>query len=681
MISPYKLVSVDELSEFQHTLTKEQRERVREHLYIFSRIENSAKPIKLAAQDIANCIRHTHPERGYSAKSLADKYRAYRKTKDWRILVPKYTNGDNRMGLPAPAFEQFRAWWISQASTCKRRDGIRGLYTQLIREWVSGHSSIPSFGTHQEWYHREFPDRPYRPVSIIRPDDLPRGFSYDTFLRLLPQRPSDRALIRTGFHDAHTATPDQLLRDVSQLRFLEVIVFDDVRFDIQILAKNEQGRLTPCYATGLVALDLATRTVVGFGIKPRLKREDDTHMGVCREDMRFLTLSIIERWGLPSYPITFLVENAAAAISHADEQGLLSTFGGNIIIDRTSLFERQLLPSGYRESGGTPWHKGWIEAFFRLLNCALASLPGTTGSRYDLDPGDLPARVNAAKALIKRVDEIGADMADFKPQLLFLEEFQDSVIRTMQALECRTDHKLQGFGEIHEWQDDSGQWHSLDDLLSLPEPDRIGIELYTRSEAPAERRARLLPLAQLRPQDPALYAHLYAEKRTLTCTNGKYLWRVNKGDDLLFRDQSNPLCAREHEGREYLAYLSTDHTQIHLTDKGRYLGSIARQGRVDYSDRKSILKASGEVHCAREADLAPLRETLTPAREQHAAADLHNRLEFNRATPLQDQFKHAEKSHARARTTALHNLDSSILAEPVTSGATHRPSLDGADLL
>ena len=131
-----------------------------------------------------------------------------------------------------------------------------------------------------------------------------------------------------------------LLRDRSKLRFLDMITFDDVRIDNKCLVSMPGMKRQIGYPLGVLALDIATGCDIAHCVKPRIKREADAStFGIASEDVRYLILNIIETYGLPPYPITFVIENAAATLSRADELAITQTFGDRIRIHRCGLLK------------------------------------------------------------------------------------------------------------------------------------------------------------------------------------------------------------------------------------------------------------------------------------------------------------------------------------------------------
>lgn len=294
--------------------------------------------------------------KGWSYKRLYALYSEFSKSGDWRVLRPNWRGA--KAGLPKAFVEYFREQLLSGS----RKTPCRAARRQLINAFRRG-DSIPGYGTKYEWAAATG-----RPVPGIMGDDreLPEGWSLGNLQKIKPRNKYILEGARQGVFAAHSSAPAMVLRDRSKLRFMEVIAFDDVRID-KICTIAEKGMKRQFgYPLAVFALDVATGCDIAHIVKPRAKRkEDDSVIGIASEDVKQLTLNIISQRGLPPYPVKFLIENAAATLSEADELALKQTFRDRIIIERCGVLRDTFLQNGFYEGGGKPWFKAWIEAFFR----------------------------------------------------------------------------------------------------------------------------------------------------------------------------------------------------------------------------------------------------------------------------------------------------------------------------
>jgi hypothetical protein len=98
---------------------------------------------------------------------------------------------------------------------------------------------------------------------------------------------------------------------------------------------------------------------------------------------------VLRRFGLMPWPICFVHENAAACVPTEAKHLLHGVYGDRIQFEATGIFKERMLAHGFHDQGGAPYDKAPIEAFWRILMTQLARLPGSTGPRYDTQPGEL----------------------------------------------------------------------------------------------------------------------------------------------------------------------------------------------------------------------------------------------------------------------------------------------------
>lgn len=411
---------------------------------------------------------------------------------DWRMLLRDYKSGAQR--LHPDTINHLCAI----ASRMGRDDANTQAARDLLAAWAKG-ESIPGLGDWRQAYARHFPGRP---VPAMFPHWYPAGLSVSNLRRHLVSKRPTLKLARRGALAAHGEFQG-IRRDVSQLRFMECVVIDDFQLDLLVADFRSKQTVRP---QGLLAMDLATRTPVAWGLCPRDEKDDGKRRGLIREDMRTLLYNLFSEVGMPTdYPVTLVVENASAAIPKEVEAALQASFGDQVRIQRTMLKDYKALRHDYSERVGAPWQKGWIEQFFRSLHLSLGSHPGQTGPSYDRAPGRLEQQAAEALKLLRTIDE--AALAKAHLPLLTWDEVIAAFAAGLDTLNHRRDHALSGFAKIREVIVGEG-------LPPIPfEAARANLapaalahaQLRERLETPAERRARMaqgacqpVPFANLR---------------------------------------------------------------------------------------------------------------------------------------------------------------------------------------
>ncbi|MBC2592673.1 hypothetical protein H5P28_00205 [Ruficoccus amylovorans] len=566
---------------------------------------------------------------------------AYYEPHDWRCLLKRYSNGGS--GLP----EAFVEYLVNEyAKTTREKDAFRSLHQRLELDWLKG-VSIPGYGTADEWYAARHEPRPCR--EFLHPAERPRGWSYENLLtvvnKALPRAEHKRAaqghLSRSANHFSA-----QLRRDRSQLLPFQLLTMDDVRLDLQALMFVD-GRWQVVYVEALFVIDVATGYILAYGLKGAATRGEDTEQGrkagtkmsINGRDVRHIVLQTLRRTGLAPWPMTLLCEGGTAKLDQADEVALLTQLTGRFDLESTGKGRGTLLKSGFREEWGMPHVKGWVESLFRKVHTMLNHLPATTGRRYDLSRGDLPARIDYTKAIIARAEKLVPGPLDprqpifqqLRLPVLTVDEVNGTVGEMVHALNWRINHKLQGFDQVFEWRDAAGQWRTMDELNALPPEARTGIDLHARMEAPAERLQRLLiphmDGFERLPEEALL--PLYLEKRLATVNGARISIQAKElsTEPLRYRlPEDEGLEEYERREKGVLLYLDADLATAHLTDAtdGSYLCALERELPTDMTDQKAILRDGGAVHREREAELDHVRAYLTPTEEAHAAMREHN---------------------------------------------------------
>lgn len=552
--------------------------------------------------------------------------------RDWRIFVPNWTNGDAQSALKNSAFVNH----VQRLHAETTREDATGnaLHNRLLDDWFAG-KEIPGYGTIFTWCAEQ--GRPIPAGHVVRRStNYPAGWSVDNLLRMLPKSRAKRALVQRGEHAAHDHWGDQLLRDRSKLMPFQLVTFDDLRFDIRVIMDMGNGTAQVVYPWAIFALDVATGMILAKGVVGHYTRDTDsdggkagTKRGIQQSDTRFLLHSLLERFGLPvDWQMGLLLENASASIGSEDE--LLFTSLTGVRFDKTGMVRQQLLKSGFRDEGGMPWQKGWIEALFRGLHCRINHLPGTVGRRYDLTRGTQADMEAYALRVFRSALDQGLPTNLLQLPILTLDQFHSVLDDYVLRLNWRIAHKLQGFCKVFEMEVQPGLFIRHDD----PRAHQIlatGAQLTSRLEAPAERFQRLMQGHRMQPVHPRILVPLAADKRPVTVRNERVEVLVSSvsTDPLIFRDQESAAALAEWNGAKkgLLGILAADHTCIHLfTNDGelRYVASPRNVARVDLTDDHAILARAGEVHRGRQQIRDEVAELLAPKEAQYAEMRAHN---------------------------------------------------------
>lgn len=402
-------------------------------------------------------------------------------------------------------------YW-AKSNTNDKRGGVEG-WERVINTLCGGAPVVDGI-TWQTLHIDLFPglNLPARcPWSLNHP---PPGWSLSSFQRHKLSKAIAKAL-KKGGSAAWNETPDVRM-DLTGLRFLEAVVFDDHRLDFEVMVWDDRGRVQIVELWGLFAMDVATGAVIAFGLRPKLQRADGTTEGLTMRDMQHLIAHILATYGFPArWKMNLIVENAAAAVSAHTEQLLLTRTHGQVVVKRTGVHAGDFIVRGFPERWGAPRGKAVLESWFNLLDIALGDVKGQMGSNYTVKPGDHDGRVRIAEklgAILSARPELAAKLST---PLHFAGEAHLLITEAIKAINERTDHSMQRHEQIVEF-----RWSERDDTPkplrltdSLPAPLQREVQEFlklpasaretllnnygaTRMESPAEKVRRIH-----RPQD------------------------------------------------------------------------------------------------------------------------------------------------------------------------------------
>lgn len=391
-----------------------------------------------------------------------------------------------RPGLSQELIETF---WSFVGKNDKQ--GIREGWERMITLLCSGKPVVAGV-TWQTLHIKLFPGLPLParcPWSLSHP---PPGWSQSTFTRHRMGLAIHKAMQKGG-SAAWVEMPDVRM-DLSELRFLEAVVFDDHRLDFEVMVWDAQGKVQIVELWGLFAMDVSTGAVIDFGLRPKLQREDGTTEGLTMRDMQHLIAHILATYGYPlNWKMQLIVENAAAAVSTHAEQLLLTRSNGQVIIRRTGVHAGDFIVRGFPERWGGPRGKAWLESWFHPLDIALGDIKGQMGSNYTRKPGDHDGRVKIAErlaAVITAYPEMAGKLS--AGPLHWAGDAHHLISAAIQGLNDRTDHKMTRHKEIVEWRWSEGDTNPKPMIMSSDLPAHIQREIEAFQGLPAEARATLI---------------------------------------------------------------------------------------------------------------------------------------------------------------------------------------------
>ena len=532
--------------------------------------------------------------RGYSSARLLALYYEYTVSgtakypaMDWRICLDKAMAG--------------KAFWDTQAEALPQEflnfvKSLRGgnkkawapAWRQLLRYWESGcddkgkRIQIPGYGTWQTWWAKTHVGQP---LPAVVP--LPPGWSEDNLgKRTRPTKAQRKAQVQ-GLAAARKELLT-ILTTTADLLFLQEVQFDDVRTDWRVI---DPGTGQVCDLWLLVAMDRASRVVLGFWMRPAITRADGSQEHFRLQDMKLFVGWVLERYGLPrDYVCTWVIENGTATLSDACAAALGGLFGDRVKVRFTRMLGG-VSGTGYKERAvGNSKGKASLESSFRLLHNEGGNLPAQMGNRYEVRPADLVAREKEAVTIWSAFKENDADLATAKFPVLTLQKARVELNRIFDRVNRRTNHRLEGFEDIHEWRfTELDAWQPLD---TFPDPTPNEYSTRKRKLSPYEKALQLIGNREWDRVPTATLVAFYQHTQTFVRINGQgeisfqldgqsYTFRRPEGDKHDYMD-----------GEKYLAYFSTQEAQLlHLTRLAPhegYVGTWVRRDRIASGDKAGL---------------------------------------------------------------------------------------------
>lgn len=615
-------IPLPDLAEFS-ALAEKRRTEVRVLLPLLSRVHQltAEHSLESACKIVSAASRHLM--RGLSPLSLRRKYDAFAVAGDWRSLVANYCGPTSQ---PDEFVQELkRCCELNQRSM---KEALR-----QVRERFAAGEPIPGYGTWIDWYRKEFPTSP---LPKVFPRRYPSGWSLRNLLRYAPSKGS-RLIVTRGLAAARRHLAPPVRRDPSQLRPFEYIVIDDFELDVLCLFRGDataghKPQVAP--VAGLIATDVATRTVPAWGIGPRLEREEKNADGTTRTvrsgirqtvDVPALLYRLFSEHGLPPYPVTILCENATASISPDMEAAIGVMFDGRVKIERTGLIEHRTLVNGFVERGGKPWEKGWVEALIGGLWNIMGAQAGYKGSNARLNaPGDLDEKIRLTNILIgqgeRQLNLPAEKIALLRTPFRSPEELERVFAWALQLRAARDDHQFLGFERVTEFLlEEGGEPQPFDRLALVPVEMQPRLQYIDRAERPIERWQRLVTGVEFQRVPQAVLALLMLTPKRVEYRSNCVTFVHDKAG-YSYVDADGSVTRGVQEGTKFLAFFDPKApTQLHLADlRGAFVGTLVRmggkRGMIDLRDKESLAVAAGL-----QARL--VNRTLSEVRERHAAAD------------------------------------------------------------
>ena len=458
-------------------------------LYKLSAVEQVYHAVQSGTEKKADVIDRLCVERRVSEATIYRQIEAYEKEGE-QGLIDKRRFGKH-FGLPKP----FKDWIKGLADQLQRDDDGEELYRTVIdrlnlwRITRDPQYAIPGYDT---------------PPDNDPKHDHPKSWSKKNILRFRPKK-FERVNIKRGEKDSNKYLPQVLTTRVGSA-FMARVMTDDQYYDnllsdgVLALAGVKDAQRPVSFN----ALDFYTACHLSHHMRleykePDKKLADGTKIKGSKKSLtsaeyQWFLIGILQEIGYRTdhFGTVFVGEWKTAAgwqsKNLATINGLRSlndalhfVTEGNVSFEKSGLINKPLFAGLYfkPQSTGNFKFKTWIESSFRLLRTYMQALPGNMGSNQRINgPAELygiKKRVNQhAAAIAEHLDPHTAGL--IRQELLDLPKFYQLVCGVYRAINARTDHKLEGWGqcgftrEIWRPAPDSENWFEEHELASIPDP-------------------------------------------------------------------------------------------------------------------------------------------------------------------------------------------------------------------
>lgn len=546
---------------------------------------------------------------GVSAATARRRYDAWRKGgRSWADLVDG-RKSRQEVALHPDTIEHWRALCAENQRKCKAS------YRTLLRQFFAG-----------------------KPIPGLDPgvsrERLPRGWGYHNLMR---HRPSDYELraARIGRGAAAELSPRVFSTRVG-MSVGHRYVFDDLWHDFEVAVI---GQRKSCRLLQLHALDLFSGCQFARGMKPRVRTDDGTSVGLTEDEMLLLVAHVLDQWGHHPEGTVLMVEHGTAAVAPWLEELLYDLSGGRVVVDRSGIQGASAFGGQYGgRAKGNFRFKAALESLGSLIHNETADmllLPGQTGSNARLNaPEELHGRQRHQSALTNAMLALPAERrAQIAQSFIEAHTAIQIVDEISERINQRTDHDLEGWVEAGLTTVD----FDLPGVGVIPGAKVLALEPARRAavEAAAAPVARRLSprevfdagrraLQRWRPEAIAAILAKRLERKPRTARVRRHLIEIEDADV-----SPNPLRYLAHtfrDGQEFGVVVNPYSPRTcHLYDaRGRWVGMVdawQTVARHDVAALEAQMGAAAEIEAQLLAPVRARGERLTRERLKRAKAN------------------------------------------------------------
>jgi len=551
-------------------------------------------------------------------KTFRGKYDAWLKSQDWLCLVNRSKAGPDWQQGERGLCGEFLDYVAARIGDFKRDDGGTQAIKSIHRQWLTGRThrgimeAIPGYTN--DWDQRA--------VNL-----LPPGWDVGNIQRQLKRRAkltrAVKKLRHEGIASARSYLP-QVHGTRVDLRFMELIQFDDVRCDFRVI-DTERGQI--CDLWLLIARDVATTMLLGFGMRPALARDDGSQEHLKLRDMKQLAGWMLETYGLPPWVMQWVLENGTATLDAAIRAALAEMLGDRIDFRMASMIGGKSSAEYWEKAVGNSKAKAMLESLNRLIHTMTSYFPGQIGATYGVRPAELIDREREALAICQ--SHRPEDRAQLSFPVLTVPQAREKLLEIFRLQNSRRGSDCEGFDKVVEAYV-NGQWVTATTA-------HAGCPVRSQTESPVERGARLVaqhPGAWSRVAPEILTSFYEHTQRQRPVEASGEISLTHEGKLLRFAPPSDEFALAP--GTKVLCYFNPDDPRfLTITDgRGGILGTWLRRGLVAHNDRDALAAAIRHSAHALKSAKARATELASDERAQLQAMRDHNNGFVTVTTPL-----------------------------------------------
>lgn len=456
---------------------------------------------------------------------------------------------------------------------------------------------------------------------------LPVGWTRRNFYEHSPTEFETRAA-RIGVKAAAECRP--LVFTTRQgLQVMQYVQFDDMWHDFEVVVLGRRNQR--CRLMQLHAHDLFSACQFARGLKPRVRREDETSVGLTEDEMLFLAAHVLGNVGFnDATGSTFMCEAGTAALEkYADT--IFNLSGGKVRVHTGEVRAERAFTGQYLGRGkGNFRVRASMESLGNLIHnetSDLLAFPGQTGFNARLNaPEELHGRQKIEDKLLQAIVALPAPIVarlrhSFLEvnQAIWLVESLMDLINRRGSLPWWREHEIEGFAEAQltttDYETPLGVFSEADFLRRIA-------GLPAEQQEAARRLAVLLPrklsphevfeagrkgLVRFRPEQTALLVWPARRKEPVT---------VGRDHLVTFEDGNispEPLRYLAHHfapGEKFDAVVNpvSPETLFIYDAQGRWLGTLKSWQRIRRDDQAGLERQMGAAAKVRGELLQPLAE-------------------------------------------------------------------------